>query len=106
MMNEALRTILPYAGWSEDRAKDVDVTGPTDPVLPTTFKITETGVAALAAVGLAAADLWELRSGRRQKIDIDSRHATASLRSGHYLVMEGSKVDWGRNPVAGVYPAK
>ena len=106
MINDAFRTILPIAGWSEDRTRDVEVTGPSDPILPTPFRITETAVASLAAVGLAASDLWELRTGRRQKVSIDSRQATASLRSGKYLVMEDQPVDSGRHPVMGVYPAK
>jgi crotonobetainyl-CoA:carnitine CoA-transferase CaiB-like acyl-CoA transferase len=106
MTNDALRTILPIAGWSEDRANEVEITGGTDPILPTTFRITETSTAALAAVGLAASDLWELRTGRRQKIKIDARRATASLRSGHYLKMEKEPVSYARHPVMGVYPAK
>jgi len=106
MINEALRTILPIAGWPEERARAVEITGGTDPVLPTSFRITETATAALAAVGLAASDLWELRTGRRQEIGIDARQATASLRSGRYLKMDDAPVDFGRNPVVGIYPAK
>ena len=106
MTNDALRTILPVAGWAEDRANAVEITGSYDPILPTPFRITETGTAALAAVGLAASDLWELRTGRRQDIGIDTRQATASLRSGTYLKMEGTDVDFGRNAVMGTYPAK
>src|SRR5687768_15802936 len=101
MKNEALRTLLPIAGWSDDRANEVEITGPSDPILPTSFRITETATAALAAVGLAASDLWELRTGRRQKIGIDSRRATASLRSGHYLKMEKDPVSFARHPVMG-----
>ena len=106
MINEALRTLLPYAGWSEERARAVEISGGYDPILPTPFRITETATAALAAVGLAVSDLWEIRSGRRQSIGIDTRRATASLRSGHYLVMEGAPVDFGRHSIMGVYPAK
>jgi len=106
MDNEALRTILPIAGWSEERAREVEITGGTDPILPTPFRITETSVATLAAVGLAVSDLWELRTGRRQQAAIDTRQTTASLRSGRYLKMEDSPVDFGRNPVVGIYPAK
>ncbi|MDB5927746.1 MAG: acyl-CoA transferase, partial [Betaproteobacteria bacterium] len=106
MINDALRTILPIAGWSEERTNDVEITGGTDPIVPTPFRIAETAVASLAAIGLVASDLWELRTGRRQKIGIDARQATASLRSGKYLVMEGTPVDSGRNPVAGAFPAK
>jgi crotonobetainyl-CoA:carnitine CoA-transferase CaiB-like acyl-CoA transferase len=105
-MNEALRTILPIAGWSDERAAEVEITGGTDPVLPTPFRITETSTAALAAVGLAVSDLWELRTGRRQKVAIDARQATASLRSGHYLNMEGAPVSAAAHSVMGVYPAK
>ena len=106
MIIDALRPILPLAGWSESRLRDVEVAGKLDPILPTPFRITETGTAALAAVGLAACDLWELRTGRRQKVAIDTRHATASLRSGRYLKMGEKDVDSGRNPVVGIYPAK
>lgn len=106
MMNDALRTLLPIAGWSEDAASAVEITGTYDPILPTPFRITETAVASLAVVGLAASDLWRLRTGRRQEIGIDTRQATASLRSGTYLVMEDTPVPNGRNEVAGVYPAK
>src|SRR5262249_46848740 len=106
MIIDALRPILPLAGWSEERVRSVEVSGPLDPILPTSFRITETGTAALAAVGLAAVDLWELRTGRRQSIAVNTRHATASLRSGRYLKMGEKEVDFGRNPVVGIYPAK
>jgi hypothetical protein len=33
--NEALRTILPIAGWGDTQAADVMFTGGADPVLPT-----------------------------------------------------------------------
>jgi crotonobetainyl-CoA:carnitine CoA-transferase CaiB-like acyl-CoA transferase len=104
--HDALRTILPVAGLSEDRARSVEFTGGGDPVLPTPFRIGETAAAALAATGLAVSDLWELRTGRKQQVAVDLRQAAASLRSGHYLVMDGAEVSTGRNPVMGVYPAK
>ena len=104
--HDALRTLLPVAGWPEERARSVEITGGADPVLPTPFRIGETSAAALAATGLAAADLWELRSGRRQEVAVDLRQATASLRSGHYLKMEQAQLSHERNPVMGIYPAK
>jgi crotonobetainyl-CoA:carnitine CoA-transferase CaiB-like acyl-CoA transferase len=110
MAHDALRTILPIAGWppgpAEERARTVEFTGGTDPILPTPFRIGETAAASLAATGLAAADLWELRTGRRQEVAVDVRQATASLRSGHYLKMEKAQVSHERNPVMGMYPAK
>ncbi len=106
MSNNALRTILPIAGWPEKRAGEVEIIGNYDPILPTPFRITETGTATLAAVGLAVSDLWELRTGRRQRISIDTRRPTASLRSGNYLKLNGKIVSNARNPVMGMYPAK
>ena len=106
MAHDALRTILPVAGWPEERARAVEITGGADPVLPTPFRIGAAGAAALAATGLAAADLWELRTGRRQEVGVDLRQAVASLRSGHYLQVNGAKVRNERNPVMGMYPAK
>ena len=106
MSHSALRTILPIAAWSEDRMRSVEITGQADPILPTPFRLGETSTATLAAVGLAASDLWELRTGRRQEIAVDTRQATASLRSGHYLTIDGEYVSPEPNPVMGNYPAK
>src|SRR5215510_4755392 len=103
---DALRTILPIAGFSDERARTVVLTGGADPILPTPFRIGETSAAALGAVGLAVSDLWELRTGRAQQVAVDTRQATASLRSGHYMTLEGAPVSTERNSVMGVYPAK
>ncbi|MCG8544067.1 MAG: CoA transferase, partial [Alphaproteobacteria bacterium] len=106
MNSAALRTIMPFAGWSKDRLNDVEIIGNFDAKLPTPFRITETASAALTAVGLAVSDLWELRTGRRQSLSIDAGHATASLRSTKYLRLDGEKVRTDRNDVMGMYPAR
>jgi len=106
MPRDALRTILPNVGWPADRAETVEFTGGSDPVLPTPFRIGVAGTATLAATGLAAADLWELRSGRRQQVAVDLRQATASLRSGHYMKLGDGDVSAARNTIMGVYPTK
>ena len=106
MSYDALRTIFPVAGWPDARTREVEITGAADPILPTPFRIGETSAAAVAAVGLAAADLWELRTGRKQQITVDTRRATASLRSGKYMKMDGKPVPTDRNTIMGFYPAK
>jgi crotonobetainyl-CoA:carnitine CoA-transferase CaiB-like acyl-CoA transferase len=106
MSHNALRTILPVAGLDPERARTVEFTGGLDPILPTSFKIGETSAACLGAIGLAVSDLWKLRGGKAQGITVDTRRATASLRSGHYLKMEQAGVSHDRNPVMGMYPAK
>src|SRR5689334_18200506 len=80
---EALRTILPIAGWAETRTADVTSTGGGDPVLPTPFRIGTAGAATLAAAGVAAA-----------------------LRSGTYLALAGTDVSSARNTIMGFYPSR
>ena len=106
MTNEILRTLLPIAGLDEERTQGLTITGGTDPILPTSFRIGDTSTAALSAVGLAVSDLWESRTGRRQEVAVDARRATASLRSGKYMQMDGAGVSTERNTVMGVYPTK
>jgi crotonobetainyl-CoA:carnitine CoA-transferase CaiB-like acyl-CoA transferase len=106
MSHDALRTILPVAGVQPDLARAVEITGGADPILPTSFRIGEVGAAALAAVGVAVSELWALRTGRRQQIGVDTRRATASLRSGHYLQLDGAAMPTDRNTIMGVYPAR
>jgi crotonobetainyl-CoA:carnitine CoA-transferase CaiB-like acyl-CoA transferase len=106
MPTEALRSILPAAGLPADRAGTVTFTGETDPILPTPFRIGVAGSATLAATGLAADDLWEIRTGRRQSVGVDVRRATASLRSGHYMKLGEGEVSARRNSIMGVYPTK
>jgi crotonobetainyl-CoA:carnitine CoA-transferase CaiB-like acyl-CoA transferase len=106
MTQRALSTILPIAGWDPARAGAVEFSGGGDPILPTPFRIGEAAAAALAALGLAVSDLWELRTGRRQQVAVDVRQATASLRSGRYLRLEGRSVPGERSPVMGVFPAR
>jgi crotonobetainyl-CoA:carnitine CoA-transferase CaiB-like acyl-CoA transferase len=106
MTNEALRSLMPIAGWPEEKADTVNITSGTDPILPTSFRIGETSSATLGAVGLAVTDLWELRTGRRQEVAVDTRRATASMRSGHYMKMDGESISTRRNAVMGVYPTR
>ena len=106
MPTEALRSILPAAGLSADRAGTVTFTGGADPILPTPFRIGVGGSATLAATGLASADLWEMQTGRRQSVGVDVRRATASLRSGHYMKLGEGEVSARRNSIMGVYPTK
>ena len=90
----------------EERIQDLSFTGGSDPILPTSFRIGGTATAALSVVGLAVSDLWETRTGRRQQVSVNTRRATASLRSGKYMQMDGADVSTERNTVMGTYPTK
>jgi crotonobetainyl-CoA:carnitine CoA-transferase CaiB-like acyl-CoA transferase len=60
--------------------------GPT--VLATRFAADEAVSAALAAGGTVAADLWELRTGERQNVEVSTREAAASLTSYTFVRIE------------------
>jgi crotonobetainyl-CoA:carnitine CoA-transferase CaiB-like acyl-CoA transferase len=77
-----------------------------DPVLRTPYRVAAAGAAALAATGLAAAELWRLRTGRRQRVSVDLRAAAASLRSGYYLRVDGKPPPAPWDPMSGFYPVR
>jgi crotonobetainyl-CoA:carnitine CoA-transferase CaiB-like acyl-CoA transferase len=77
-----------------------------DPVLPTRFRIGAAGAAALAATGAAAAQLWTLRGGTQQKIAVDVRAATASLRSSRYMRIDDKPLPAAWDPFSGFYPVR
>ena len=106
MSDRVLNTLLSIPGVDPKRAAEIAFSGGCDPILPTPFRIGETAAASLGAVGMAAADLWELRTGRRQEIAVDARQATASLRSSRYLTLDGAPAAGERPSVMGVYPAR
>jgi crotonobetainyl-CoA:carnitine CoA-transferase CaiB-like acyl-CoA transferase len=103
---DALHRILPVAGWPHDRSADVSFGGGIDPVLRTPFQVGAAGAATLAASGLAAAHLWELRTGRTQQIAVDLRQAAASLRSGTYMKLGDGALSAARNGIMGFYPSR
>src|SRR3990170_1594554 len=86
-------------------AGGADIVG-ADPVLRTPYRVGTAGAAALAAVGIAAADLWRLRTGRAQKVGVDLRAAAASLRSGAYLRIDGKPPPPIWDPLSAFYPVR
>jgi crotonobetainyl-CoA:carnitine CoA-transferase CaiB-like acyl-CoA transferase len=103
--NAALRDILSAAGRPMADARDYTITG-KDPVLPTHFLIGTAASAALTAVGLAAADLWQIKTGKRQKVTVDTRTASIALRSERYLAVNGEPAHEGWGKISGVYQTK
>jgi crotonobetainyl-CoA:carnitine CoA-transferase CaiB-like acyl-CoA transferase len=57
-----------------------------DPFYRTPYRAGEVTAATLAATGIAADDIWEIRSGRRQQIAISVREAAATLRTTDYTL--------------------
>ncbi len=99
---EALDQILETSGRARSPEDRVFIDG-ADPVLPTAFRLGTAGAAAIAATGLAAADLWQLRSGRSQDVSVSLRDAAAVIRSDRFLRLDGEAPPSPWSPTAGFY---
>ncbi|HUJ88103.1 MAG TPA: CoA transferase [Burkholderiales bacterium] len=102
---DALGQILRAAGAAGLQAQQLDLRG-CDPVFKTRYRVGTAGAAALAALGLAAARLWQGRGGRSQRISVDAAAAAASLRSTTYLRVNGKPASEVWAPLSGFYPVR
>lgn len=100
----ALDDILSLARLDLAPRDQIQIAG-TDPVLATNFFIGTAGAAVIAATGLAAANLWELRTKRAQSVSIDVRRAAMAMRSDRFVHRDGEKIH-GWDPVSGIYQTK
>ncbi len=78
--NNAFRELMEIRGEAVTTS-EVSVSG-QDPFFPSPFKFGETAAGVLAARAVAANDLWELRTGRRQKIELSVETAAATCLGG------------------------
>ncbi len=88
-MATAFEEVMAVRGRGMPEKGEVTLTG-TDPVLSTKFKIAETCAAVLGGVGVAVSDIWETKTGRRQKITVDARRTAAGLKSSDYMLQPGA----------------
>ena len=100
----ALDDILSLAALNPAPRDQIQIAG-TDPVLASNFFIGTAGSAAIAATGLAAANLWQVKTGRVQSVSIDVRRAAMAMRSDRFVHRDGEKIH-GWDPVSGIYQAK
>jgi crotonobetainyl-CoA:carnitine CoA-transferase CaiB-like acyl-CoA transferase len=98
----ALAGLLRAAGLDEAALRDVSLTG-SEPVLPSSFAVATAAQATIAASALAAAELWRLRTGRRQHVSVDMRHAAIEFRSERYLRINGEPYKEYHDDLAGLY---
>ena len=80
----AFDKLMAIRGLPLPEKDEVSITG-SDPVLNTHFRLAATASAAIAGIGVAVNDLWELKTGQRQSIAIDAVAATAALKSKNYF---------------------
>src|ERR1043165_9976854 len=86
--NEILADVWSSAGGDPAALDAVTLTG-EEPQLPSSFRVAAAAQVSIAASGLAAAEIWKMRSGEAQSVAVDMQHATVECRSERYLRVAG-----------------
>src|SRR5258708_11071857 len=99
---EILTDLWALAGGDPSALDNVTLTG-EEPQLPSSFRVAAAAQASIAAAGLAAANIWQLRSGQSQNLAVDMRHAVVECRSERYLRVDGKPPGPAWDAIAGIY---
>jgi crotonobetainyl-CoA:carnitine CoA-transferase CaiB-like acyl-CoA transferase len=108
MIDPRVRDLLDEVGLQVPPTQQAALIG-QDPVLANRFPVSEAAAAALAAGGVAASDLWELQTGRRQAVRVDVRKAGLSLRATLVMRLNGGPPppSWADgNPLVDLYQCR
>src|SRR6478609_6978448 len=99
---EILSGIWTSIGGDEAALERVHLIG-EEPQIPSSFRVAVAGQTTIAAAGLAAAEIWRLRSGEAQDVTVDMRHAVVECRSERYLRLDDKPPPPAWDAIAGVY---
>jgi len=102
---EILGDIWTSVGGEASALDAVKLTG-EEPQLPSSFRVAAAAQASVAATGLAAAEIWKLRSGQAQDVAVDMRHAVVECRSERYLRVDGKPPPPAWDAIAGIYKTR
>lgn len=86
--HDLLQALRRACGLPEQAADGVRIDG-RDPVIGTPYKVAQTGAAAIAATGMAAAWLLRLRGRRVPCVTVDAVAAAAAMQSYKFLRIDG-----------------
>src|SRR6266446_10482178 len=103
--SEILADLWTLAGGEFSALDAVALTG-EEPQLPSSFRVAAAAQASIAAAGLAAAQIWKLRSGQSQGVAVDMRHAVVECRSERYLRVDGKGSPMAWDAIAGIYKTR
>ena len=78
MTPDDVERAVALAGLALPDGADYEVRG-SDPLLPSPHHLADGAAVARLLTGLAAAELWRIRTGRTQKVTVDAAHAAAAL---------------------------
>jgi len=99
---EILSDVWTSVGGEVAALEAVKLTG-DEPQLPSSFRVAAAAQTSVAATGLAAAEIWKLRSGQSQEVAVDMHHAVVECRSERYLRVDGKPPPPQWDAIAGVY---
>src|SRR4030081_3685485 len=99
---EILADLWTSAGGDPSALDAVTLTG-REPQLPSSFRVAAAAQARNAAAGLAAGQIWKLRSGESQDVAVDMCHAVVECRSERYLRVDGKGSPMAWDAIAGIY---
>jgi crotonobetainyl-CoA:carnitine CoA-transferase CaiB-like acyl-CoA transferase len=102
---EILSDLWTLAGGEPTALDALTLTG-DEPILPSSFRVAAAAQASIAASGLAAAEIWKLRSGEKQNVAVDMLHAIVECRSERYLRVDGKPPPPSWDPTAGIYATR
>jgi crotonobetainyl-CoA:carnitine CoA-transferase CaiB-like acyl-CoA transferase len=102
---DILADLWALAGGDASALDAVTLTG-EEPQLPSTFRVAAAAQASIAATGLAAAHLWQMRSGQSQGVAVDMRHAVVECRSERYLRVDDKPPPPAWDVIAGIYKTR
>lgn len=105
MAHPSLLELTRLAGLPDSAADDAEIVG-TEPIFPVRYRTVTPGAASIAAVGVAASDLWSLKTGRRQKVGVNMRQAALALRAARYLKVDGKRPAPDPEDLTGFYQLK
>jgi len=100
--HDILTSLLAQAGLDASLSSQVEVVG-ADPVYPTRLRIGEAASAVLGACAVVSSELWQLRTGRRQRARIEVRAAAAALLSFAHLRGGSSDLRRLQGPTTALY---
>jgi crotonobetainyl-CoA:carnitine CoA-transferase CaiB-like acyl-CoA transferase len=99
---EILSDVWVASGGDPALLDAVTLTG-AEPVLPSSFRVDTAAQVGIAAAGLAASQIWRMRSGWMQGVAVDMRHAAVECRSERYLRVDDKPPPPAWDAIAGVY---
>jgi crotonobetainyl-CoA:carnitine CoA-transferase CaiB-like acyl-CoA transferase len=99
---DVLTSLWRAAGLDDASLREATFTG-GEPVLPSSFAVGTAAQVTIGAAALAAAALWRQRTGRRQSVRVDMRHAAVEFRSERYLQVDGKTPEDHHDRIAGLY---